>query len=237
MDKSRRDFIALSAAAGAGILTVTKAAAQTATKKIGFVVSTRDMPGHAASFLQALDDAGWETGSKKATVFWASADGKYGGTHDELQKHAQKHIGRGVDMIVAAGGLMTAIAVAKACDARAPANFPFVYLIGRSPTSASGDDAAAAAFYNSQHKVGGVDQNIPAQNEKSFAQLQSASQGAVTASNVGLIVNDNNAISKPEVSEWNKNKHSIVFSLKARTLKVCRGSCRTSSRQVLSRLE
>jgi hypothetical protein len=206
MNKSRRDFIA--ASAGMGILSVTKAAAQATTKRIGFVVSTADMPGHVASFLQGLDDAGWQTATKKATVVWASAGGKYGSGHDDLQKHAAKHILRGVDVIVAAGGLMTAIAAAKACGAAAAsaANVPpFVYLLGRSPASASGDDVDAADLFNSTYKAGGVDQNIPAQNEANFQMLQTVSNGVVTAANVGLIVNDNNAITKPETTLWTKS--------------------------------
>jgi hypothetical protein len=211
MKKTRRDFIA--ASAGMGMLSVTKAAAQPVTKKIGFVVSTADRPNHIAAFMQALDDAGWQTAAKKTAMFWASAGGKYGSAHYELQNHAAKLIARGVDMIVAAGGLMTAIAAAKACDAAKATAVnvpPFIYLIGRSPISATGDDLDAADLFNSRYKAGGVDQNMLAQNEKDFQQLQTASAGSVTAANVGLIVNDNNSISKPEVSLWTKT-HSPGF--------------------------
>jgi hypothetical protein len=214
MKKSRRDFIA--ASAGMGMLSVTKAAAQTVTKKIGFVVSTADKASHIAAFMQGLDDAGWQTTTKKAAMFWASAGGKYGSAHYELQNHAARHIARGVDMIVAAGGLMTAVAAAKACDAaKATAvNVPLIYLIGRSPISASGDDADAADLFNSRYKAGGVDQNIPAQNEANFQLLQTASGGSVTAANVGLIVNDNNSITKPETSLWTRTHNpSFIYRL------------------------
>jgi hypothetical protein len=217
MKASRRNFIHTSAAFG--VLSVTKAGAQPATrarpltasaKKIGFVVSTRDQPNHLLSFLQALSDKGWgPTAAKKASLFWASADGQYGSAHDALQKHAKKHIRQHkVDMIVAAGGLMTAIAVAKSLNAIGPANLPFVYLIGRSPTAA---DSNAADFFQSRFKSGGVDQNIPALNEQSFQQLKNKSGNVVTVDNVGLIVNDNNAMSNPEVALWTANGHKPSF--------------------------
>jgi hypothetical protein len=221
MKKSRRDFIKTSTAIG--MLGVTEASAQpvtpTAAKKIGFVVSTRDQPNHLLAFLQGLQSPtangpGWgPTLSKKATLFWLSADGQYGSAHDELENHAKKHIRQHkVDMIVAAGGLTAAIAVAKALNAVAPTHFPFIYLIGRSPLAAETD---AAAFFSSQHKSGGIDQNIPAQNEKSFQQMKDASKNVVTADTVGLIVNDNNAMSKPEVDLWTAQGHkpSLVFQV------------------------
>jgi hypothetical protein len=217
MKKSRRDFIKTSTAIG--VLGIPEASAQprsqavaAVAKKIGFVVSTRDQPNHLLSFLQGLNDKGWgPTAAKKATLFWASADGQYGSAHDVLQNHAKKHIRQhNVDMIVAAGGLITAIAVAKAVDAVGPTNFPFIYLIGRSPLASEND---AAAFFSSQHKSGGIDQNIPAQNEQSFQQMKNKSHNVVTADTVGLIVNDNNAMTQPEVDLWTANGHkgSFVF--------------------------
>jgi hypothetical protein len=75
-------------------------------------------------------------------------------------------------------------------------------LIGRYPTSNSGVDFYAAELYNSPStkKVGGVDQNIPAQNGANFQALYT--QGGVAIDKVGLIVNDNNPITLPEVSGW-----------------------------------
>jgi hypothetical protein len=178
--------------------------------KIGFVLSTRDHPHHVLAFVQALRDKGWEPkGRNKVSIVWASAHGKYGSAHDAIENLANKHIRHHkVDMIVAAGGLMTAIGVAKLLDKLAPAKLPFVYLIGRSPGASDHD---AAALFHSRYKAGGVDQNMPAQYEKSYQQMKSASAGAVTADNVGLIVNGNNAISKPEVDLWLANGHDARF--------------------------
>lgn len=213
MKANRRDFIKTSVAFG--VLGVTKTGAHAASPptKIGFVVSTRDQPNHLLAFLQALNDAGWGPITNKTTFSWASADGRYGSTHDDLQTLAKKHIRiHGVNMIVAAGGLMTAIGVAKALDAIAPQLLPFVYLIGRSPAAADND---AASFFNSTYKAGGVDQNVPAQNEQNFQQLKNQPNSTVTADRVGLIVNDNNAMSKPEVDLWVANGHprSFVYQL------------------------
>jgi len=210
MKKGHKDSIKKSARIGAlaqsGLAAKKKAAA---TKKIGFVVSTRDQPYHLLAFLQALKDQGW--GPTKAKVVWASADGRYGSARDELQNHAKKHIRRNnVDMIVAAGGLTTAIAVAKAIDAVGQPRLQFVYLIGRSPLA---PETEAAAFFSSRHKAGGVDQNIPAQNERNFQQLKNQPGSTVTATSVGLVVNDNNAMTKPEVQQWTANGHQFVYQV------------------------
>src|SRR5438445_381812 len=129
MKATRRDFIHTSAAFG--VLSVTKADAQPATapaagtqaavasaKNIGVVISTRDQPNHLMAFLQALNDQGWGTGAaKKAAFSWASADGHYGLNHKELHNHTKKHLRRhGVHLIVAAGGLTSAMAVAEALN-------------------------------------------------------------------------------------------------------------------------
>jgi hypothetical protein len=210
MKESRRDFIKTSAALG--VLSVTKASAQAAlqpavAKTIGFVVSTKDKANHIAAFLQALNDGGWEAAGQKASVFWLSAEGEYGPMHDELKNHAKRHLARNVNMIVAAGGLPAAVAVAAAIDEN-NATTPFIYLIGRRPTSNTGDDVDAAPLYKSNYKAGGVDQNLPALNKEN---LQLLKTHGVAIDKVGLIVNDNNPITKPEVTAW-KNLSDPVSS-------------------------
>jgi hypothetical protein len=226
MEKTRRDFITTSAAWG--VLSVSKASAaeqcvgtgstsspSNFTKTIGFVVSTRDHLNHQFSFLRALADYGWAPNISPATVnnrarfVWASADGRYGPSHDELHNLAKKHVLQDrVDMIVSAGGLMTAIAVSKALAAFAPPTFPFVYLIGRSPFSTEQD---AAAFFHSPNKAGGVDQAIPDQNENSFQQMKNQSNNVVLANNVGLIINSNSPMSGPESASWIASGHDSRF--------------------------
>jgi hypothetical protein len=199
MRESRRDFIKTSAAFG--VLTVTKAtaepgspAAAVARKKIGLVVSTKKRDGHIAAFKQALTDNRWDT--VNPPLF---ANGKYGPTHQELKNHAKTHIGN-VDLVAAAGGLPAAVAVATAIKELGATTTRFIFLIGRYPKSNSGDDADAADLYDSPNKAGGVDQNVPAQNGKNFWLLNT--QYGVAIDKVGLIVNDNDPITKPEVTEW-----------------------------------
>jgi hypothetical protein len=226
MKKSRRDFIRTSAALG--VLSITTDASADcpnpaqgtscsvpsgASKTIGFVVSTRDQPDHLLVFLRALSDSGWgqagSGASNTVTLLWASADGRYGSSHNELQNYTKKLVRiHNVDMIVAAGGLTAAVAVAKALNSVTTANFPFIYLIGRSPLAGESD---AAALFSSQNKAGGVDQAIPSQNENNFQMLKHASNDAVTADKVGLIINNNNAMSGPERQLWLSNGHNSNF--------------------------
>jgi hypothetical protein len=213
MKKDRRDFIKASAAIG--MFGVTEASAQT-PKKIGFVVSTRDNTNHVLSFMQALEDRGW-SGSDKVRFFWESAEGAYGSSHTELPDHAKKHIDRGVDLIVAAGGLMSAIAVAQVLRNRS-SSIKFVYLIGRTPLSSDPNYGDTSVFATSNNKAGGVDQNIVTQNEKNCSDLYQISSNGVTPGNVGLIVNHNNVITAPEIKEW-KNGHghtgTLIFDVTA----------------------
>jgi hypothetical protein len=207
MKQDRRDFIKASTAIG--ILSVKGASAQAPPVPIGFVVSTRDHADHIACFLQALEDAGYGIETKKQRLFWRSAEGKYGSSHKELYDHAKKHIKKGVTLIVAAGGLVSAGAVAQATSGT---TVKFVYLIGRTPLGGdsanpdAGFQALITAFLNSTAKYGGVDQNIVEQNENNWQQLI-----GVSANNVGLIVNSNNPMTAAEVAAWQNNGHPLVF--------------------------
>jgi hypothetical protein len=216
--ESRRAFIKTSAALG--VLSVTKAsgvfAAAPVLKTIGFVVSTPIQPNHLAAFEQALDANGWQTATRRALVDPDSAGSKYGPAHNELRNISQTYIEQGVDLIVAAGGLPAAIAVATAVNNNLTTAPPFIFLIGRYPVSGEAD---GADLYNcpTSKKVGGVDQNLPAQNPSNFTQLNSKSSGVVTIGTVGLIVNKNNPITAPEVAAWQAQgrvNQNYIFSLK-----------------------
>jgi len=174
------------------VLSVTKASAVFATpavlKTIGTVVSTPIQPNHLAAFEQALDANGWQTATKRALVDPDSAGSKYGlssSGHTELKDIAQSDIDQKVDLIVAAGGLPAAVAVATAVNNNLTTAPPFIFLIGRYPLSG---ETEGAALYNcpTSKKVGGVDQSVPAQNPSNFTQLNSASSGTVTLATVGL---------------------------------------------------
>jgi hypothetical protein len=178
-----------------------RSAAAPILKTIGFTVSTPIRPNHLAAFEQALDANGWQTPTKRALVDPDSAVSKYGSAHNELKNIAQGYVEQGVDLIVAAGGLPAAIAVANAVNENPTTAPPFIFLIGRYP-AASEPDGADLYTCPATLKVGGVNQNIPAQNPSNFTLLNSTSSGAVTLGTVGLIVNKNNPITAPEVAVW-----------------------------------
>jgi hypothetical protein len=193
MKESRRDFIKASLAIS--VITVSRATTQPAQaaaagpKKIALVVSTKKKDNHEAAFAQALSNFHWHPVHNDK-----HADGDY----DKIKPDAKDVDGQ-VDLIVAAGGLPAAIAVATALKEDSSST-PFVFLVGRYPQSASGDDLAAAGLFNSSNKAGGVDQNVPAQNENNFKLLRD--NHGVAIDKVGLIVNDKNPITTPEVTAW-----------------------------------
>lgn len=221
MKGSRRDFVKTSIAFGT--LAVTKASAQPGTptvvdkKLIGFLVSTNKKDKHDNAFEKALSQKGWD--STKIKFAPKSAKDDYNvGNNQELKNLAGQHIADKADLIVAAGGLPTATAVASAVTASVNGGNtntpPFIFLIGRYPTSNAEIDLEAAALYDCSrtYKVGGVDQAVPTQDEANFLQLKNQSGGVVTIDTVGLIVNNNNPITPPETDAWSKLKDPADLS-------------------------
>jgi hypothetical protein len=216
MKESRRDFVGTSIAFG--MLSVTKVIAQPGSraavskKNIGFLVSTKLRDKHDNAFQQALSTQGWD--SNKVQYDWQHADDNYNiSPNQTLKDLAGQHITKKADLIVSAGGLPTATAVAYAVTTYTPKNPsdpptppPFIFLIGRYPTSNSGIDLDAADLYNCSrtYKVGGIDQAIPNQNQANFELLRIKSAGLVTIDTVGLIVNNNNPITPPEMDAWSR---------------------------------
>jgi hypothetical protein len=188
MKESRRDFIKTSLAVS--VITVSRATTQAAPakkKQIALIVSTKKKDTHEVAFAKALSTFHWHPDHNDK-----HADGDY----DKIKGDA-KNVAKQVDLIVAAGGLPAAIAVATALK-EDKSDTPFVFLVGHYPQSASGDDLDD--LFNSSNKAGGVNQNVPAQNENNFKLLRD--NHGVTIDKVGLIVNDKNPITKPEVTAW-----------------------------------
>jgi hypothetical protein len=189
MKESRRDFIKASLAVS--VITVSRATtqpAQAAPKTIALVVSTKKKDDHEAAFMQALSDFHWYPAHNNNQ----HADGDY----SKLKQDAKKV--KNVDLIVAAGGLPAAIAVATALK-EDNSSTRFVFLVGRYPQSANSPDDLAADLFNSSNKAGGVDQSMVTQNANNFLFLKAK---GVTIDKVGLIVNDTNPITAPEVALW-----------------------------------
>src|SRR5262245_8858776 len=188
MKGSRRDFIKTSTALS--VITVTRAVAQADPKKIALVVTTNKKDKHEAAMLRALSDYRWHPRHPDDK----HANGKYDKIKDDAKDVYDK-----VDLIVAAGALPAAIAVATVLKEQ-KSSTPFIFLIGRYPQSASGDDADAADLFNSKNKAGGVDMNVPAQLENNFKQLRD--DHGVSIDKVGLILNRSNPFSIPELTAW-----------------------------------
>jgi hypothetical protein len=144
-----------------------------------------------------------------------SARGKYGSAHSDLKNHAKKHIGKNVDMIVSAGGLPTATAVATAIKeneadtgADKKPSPPFIFLIGRLPTIGDPDlDPGAKDLLESTFKAGWVDQNVPAQHQGALELIRAK---GVSIKKVGLIANPNNPMTKAEVELWKTLSYSTA---------------------------
>jgi hypothetical protein len=222
MKQSRRNFGTTSIAFG--IATVTKVGAQPflftpATWKIGFLVSTKDKAKHDAAFKQVFTDNGFSIDFKPL-----SGQDDYDTTDFTLKQLANQHIAGKVDLIVAAGGLPTADAVASAVQAeinKPGTPPPFVFLIGRYPQldPTSGNPDSAPNLYKcvktytvtvngvptiKMANAGGVDMAMVDQNQSNYDQLNQSPRN-VPISAVGLIVNKNNWITSPEVTDWTDN--------------------------------
>jgi hypothetical protein len=195
MEKSRRDFIAGSAAAG--VVGVTEASAQPARRtmppdaKIGVLhTTTFGNDGQEKAFLQALKDNG--VIRNPGDIARRVALGNYA----NLDRFAKQLINLPVDLIVAAGGLVSAVAVAQALQ-NSTSDIPFIYLIGHYPRSGEGYDI----FRNSRNRLGGVNQENPSQNEWNWQWLQPGNN-AIDRQNVALIVNNNAAMTDYEKRVW-----------------------------------
>jgi hypothetical protein len=208
----RRTFIA-----GSGTIAVLGPTGIAAASpiKIGFVISTRVHGDHILSFLQALADNQFTIDENNVQFLPGSAHGRYGAAHQYLYNHAKDHINSGVNLIVAAGGLVSAVAVAKAINDynadhnTAPTTTRFVYLIGRTPTPADSNYSAVSVFVTSTAKVAGIDQNVVAQNQANYAQL---ARRPINATKVGLVVNSNNPMTTAEIHDWTTlNQHSLYY--------------------------
>jgi len=209
MKQSRRNFATTSIAFG--IATVTKVGAQT-TWKIGFLVSTKKKDEHDNAFKQVFTDNHFNI-----NFMPLRADDDYDTSETTLKKLANQHIAGKVDLIVAAGGLPTADAVAYAVQAeinKPGTPPPFVFLIGRYPQKdpKTGKPDSAPDLFNcvetytvngavKMAKAGGVDMAMVTQNQSNFGQLNKSPMN-VPFDAIGLIVNNNNWITQPEVTDW-----------------------------------
>ncbi len=201
MKKSRRQFIKASAAIG--MLGASEASARTAKRRrpfpsslpeIGLVHTTDFNSKQKKEFLQALTDSNL-TEDTDFTFTPKPANDAYGYGATFLEDTVGQFIKNNVALIVAAGGLRSGLAAANTLKGQSNKTIPFIFLVGAQD---SGLD------YNNS---GGIDLNTPGQNEDRFKKLQEK-DSAVTAANVGLIVNDNAAIPDTEINLWTSTQNN-----------------------------
>jgi hypothetical protein len=216
MTESRRDFIKGSIALS--LLTVSSSASAQ-TKTIGLVHSAgwADADPLEACFKEGLKAAGGWTpaaerrrrrrhasapASKPITYHYKAMDGGYGGQYGgSLGQNAITTAIQGfgaVDLIVAAGGNISAQAAADA--AAANSNVKFVFLLGVMPAAGFGAGAQ-----------GGVNLDTPSQNQARINALTSVND----KTKICLVQNYNSAMAGPtgpEATAWaNLNAGPVVY--------------------------
>lgn len=177
-----------------------KKAKALATPTIG-IVHTGQFGGSKPEmcFLKGLSDEGWEKqtapGKQKVNIKVQSAGKKYGGSfgHGEIRDKAKLH--GDVDLIVAAGGLVSAEGSKSALTGK---NIPFVYLVGRIPPGGISSPKCA----------GGVNLDMAARNPDRVAKL--LQDFPVDEDGLYLVVNANAAMAGSEADDWRASQNDNV---------------------------
>jgi hypothetical protein len=166
-------------------------------KMIGIVNSAAwdDSGSFAACFYQGLLDAGWSrppapTGKQPVVCKTKGAHGRYGGTYGNRDIiSAIRGLGN-VDLVIATGGNMSAVA---AHDAHGTGSPPFVFLIGVMP----GDLNSIAG------NKGGVILDTPTQNQLRIVKLKTK-YPTIDVTKIYLVQNANSTMGGAEATAWLK---------------------------------
>ena len=179
---------------------------------IGLLHSTRFTDPWKAELRKGLSDGKWPP--SKATLVNQSVDaeGDYGPGHDALKNEAKNHHKKNkVNIIVAAGGLVSALAASDAMTELKVIK-PIVYLIGRIPINPG--EEGYNQFANDPNLVGGLDFATAADNDARRDELVkqfSKTKFAVTPDTVALLVNTNSAMWGAELVDWNKPNQYLLY--------------------------
>jgi len=165
---------------------------------------------------RGLKDNNWDPGSATPPVTIPGAGevgGNYNGTykHDSL-KQAIKNLGT-VDIVVAAGGLVSAMAASE----QLASDNAFIFMAGSLPASGT-----------ITHSAGGVVLNTIAQNDDRRTKMLPALKPGIDTSNVFLVQNYNSEMTQLEKNAWfnpenvfpffNQRNNSPDFSMDIKTL-------------------
>lgn len=164
------------------------------------------------AFTKGLKDSGWPEGTY--TPLWPPEnDGKYGhksdGTlHRVLQDQVSDYVSNSVDLVVAAGGLVAALAAYEIIKPLGANGKPVVALIGRE--SSSGDTGYGEIHDNSVFKhVVFVDEPDAVLTRRD--KLVAAFPASVTSATVGLMVNTNSKMWDGEARVWSNGGQTILL--------------------------
>jgi hypothetical protein len=162
--------------------------------------------------VKGLANAGWPSGTY--TPLWPPEnDGKYGHKPDgsrysNLNDMARSYVQQHVDLIVAAGGLVAALAAYEVLNQPGIPRIPAVALVGREP--APGETGYTEIHTNSifPHVVYLAPPNGCLTRRDA---LVAAFTGAVSNATTGLMVNTNSSMWDGEVSAWQNGGQNIVL--------------------------
>jgi hypothetical protein len=170
--------------------------------KIGLLHSTRFTGEQRTALQNGLTKGNWPANKVQLFNQRVDTEGHYGRNHTELKNEAKNHhSGNHVDVIVAAGGLVSVIAASRAMS-ELGVKKPIVYLIGRLPKKAT--DEGFAEVTQDPNVAGGFDLVTTTGNDaRRDALVGQFGASGVSAATVALLVNTNSAMWAPEVTEWN----------------------------------
>jgi hypothetical protein len=175
--------------------------------KIGLLHSTKFTDEQKAALQRGLTDNNWPASKVKLLNQRVDTEGQYGRNHTELEDEGKHHhTGNAVDVIVAAGGVVSAKAASQAMSALGVKK-PIVYLIGRLPKAANED--GHKELTQDPNVVGGVDLATTKGNDARRDEL--VKQFKVPAGTVALLVNTNSSMWAPEIDEWRSFGQSIYL--------------------------
>jgi hypothetical protein len=181
---------------------------------IGVVHSVHLSNRFKANFTQALAHSGWSAGTYN--VVWPAHDndGHYGrkanGTPDNsLETVVTSYVNQNVNLIVAAGGLVSALAAYKVIHPLANRT-PVVALVGRQPVQ--GETGHTELGDTTVFPHGGIvylDVNTGCVARRDA--LVAAFPGQVSNATIGLMVNANSSMSDGEINSWHTGGQNIVL--------------------------
>jgi hypothetical protein len=215
MTKSRRSFLAASAAIG--VVGASDAFAQDATPWIGWLHSTALEPDLEQSFLEGLRNKGWEgdptqpvSGARKRVIIRrVNGNGKYKSNNvDDLKRGAsdlREHTSSNLKMLIAGGGIVSGLAAADVRD------LPLLVILGRFNQTVADHGRVGGFLFDRPY---GANQNDALIAKYNY--LTNPATYAIRPEKICLLYNGNSSMGSAEASEWLTNVNRVGKSLDAK---------------------